>query len=247
MLNLADEIKFNDQGLVPAITQDNRTDEVLMMAWMNREALEKTLETGKVHYWSRSRQSLWLKGETSGHFQELKSIRVDCDGDTLLLKVEQKGAACHTGHRSCFYRAMEASIPVDAIASIPADTATVSSVTPDTAILLDADESDTPGALGTDKACSSNSTVLEDVFNVILDRKLHPKEGSYTNYLFDKGLEKILKKVGEETAEVIIAAMSKSNKEITYEVGDLFYHVFVLLVERGMSLEDIYNELKGRR
>lgn len=214
MENILKELKFNESGLIPAIAQDSATGEVLMLAWMNREALEKSLETKKVHYWSRSRQSLWLKGETSGHFQILKSIRLDCDGDTLLLEIEQTGAACHTGNRSCFYREI-ADKDIKEVSAAP--------------------------------AVEDKSAVMKEVFDVVTDRLANPKEGSYTNYLFDKGLDKILKKVGEEAAEVIIAAKNKAKDEIRYEVSDLFYHVIVLLVERGMTLDDIYEELKGRR
>lgn len=211
MENITEALKFNEKGLIPVITQDCSTGEVLMLAWMNEKALKKTLETKKVHYWSRSRNELWLKGETSGHFQTLKSIRLDCDGDTLLLEVEQSGAACHTGNRSCFYREI-----IDGE-------------------IKDADQPVIKAA------------ILREVFDVVTDRLANPKEGSYTNYLFTKGLDKILKKVGEESAEVIIAAKNKAKDEIRYEVADLFYHVIVLLVERGMSLDDIYEELKGRR
>lgn len=211
MENITEALKFNEKGLIPVITQDCSTGEVLMLAWMNEEALKKTLETKKVHYWSRSRNELWLKGETSGHFQTLKSIRLDCDGDTLLLEVEQSGAACHTGNRSCFYRE-----------------------------IIDGEIKDSDAPV-------IKSAILREVFDVVTDRLANPKEGSYTNYLFTKGLDKILKKVGEESAEVIIAAKNKAKDEIRYEVADLFYHVIVLLVERGMSLDDIYEELKGRR
>lgn len=232
MQDMIKDIKFNDSGLIPAITQDYRTDEVLMLAWMNAESLQKTLDTGKVHYFSRSRQSLWLKGETTGHFQFVKSISFDCDGDTILLKVEQVGSACHTGHRSCFFRKFEADGlkaedcandigTVELIAGAPAD----DNVSVETA----------------------GSAVLKQVFDVISDRAVHPKEGSYTNYLFDKGLDKILKKIGEESSEVIIASKNGKKDEIKAEVSDLLYHVMVLLVERGMSLEDVYEELKGRR
>jgi phosphoribosyl-ATP pyrophosphohydrolase/phosphoribosyl-AMP cyclohydrolase len=214
MENLLKELKFSENGLIPAIAQDHATGEVLMMAWMNREALEKTLETKKVHYWSRSRQSLWLKGETSGHFQTLKSIRLDCDGDTLLLGIEQAGGACHTGNRSCFYREIDEG-DIKEVTAAPVQ--------------------------------EDKSAVMKEVFNVVTDRLANPKEGSYTNYLFTKGLDKILKKVGEESAEVIIAAKNKAADEIRYEVADLFYHIIVLLVERGMTLDDIYEELKGRR
>ena len=219
MGNILNELKFDDKGLIPAITQDYKSDEVLMMAYMNEESLHKTIETGKAHYYSRSRQTLWLKGETSGHYQYVKSISIDCDNDTLLMKVDQVKAACHTGHRSCFFRKIEA----DGL-KIPAGNM------PDTA-----------------NSMSSGSEVLKEVFDIISDRVVHPKEGSYTNYLFEKGLDKILKKIGEETAEVIIAAKNKSNSEIRCETADLLYHIMVMLVERGMTLDEIYEKLKERR
>ena len=232
MLNMIKDLKFNESGLIPAITQDYRTDEVLMLAWMSAESLQKTLETGKVHYFSRSRQSLWLKGETSGHFQFVKSISFDCDGDTILLKVEQVGAACHTGHRSCFFRKFEPD-------SLKAEEHGNDNGTVELKAGAPADDNTSIEIAG--------SVVLKQVFDVISDRVVHPKEGSYTNYLFDKGLDKILKKIGEESSEVIIAAKNGKKDEIKAEVSDLLYHVMVLLVERGMTLEDIYEELKGRR
>lgn len=216
MNNLKEALKFDDKGLIPVVTQDYKTNEVLMVAYMNEEAFDKTLETGKVHYYSRSRSKLWLKGETSGHFQFVKAINLDCDGDTLLIKAEQLDAACHTGNKSCFFRtAKDGQWQEDDVVDTDNDKLT--------------------------------SEILQEVYNVIQDRLVHPKEGSYTNYLFTKGLDKILKKVGEETAEVIIAAKNKSKEEIRYEVSDLMYHLMVLLVERGLTLEDIYGELKGRR
>ncbi len=215
MENIKDSIKFDDKGLVPVVTQDYKTKEVLMVAYMNEEAFNITLETGKVTYFSRSRNKLWVKGETSGHFQLVKNIKLDCDGDTILIEAEQIDAACHTGNKTCFYRTL-------------ADGAWVESA-----------------AKADDETLSAH--ILQEVYNVIVDRTVHPKEGSYTNYLFAKGLDKILKKVGEETAEVIIAAKNKSKEEIRYEISDLMYHLMVLMVERGVTLEDIYGELKGRR
>jgi|LSQX01.1.fsa_nt_gb phosphoribosyl-ATP pyrophosphohydrolase/phosphoribosyl-AMP cyclohydrolase len=219
MSEILKEIKFDNNGLVPVIAQDYKTNEVLMLAYMNEEAFAKTIETGKVHYFSRSRNKLWLKGETSGHFQNIKSIKMDCDGDALLVKVEQVKAACHTGHYSCFYREMDGE-----------------------------DMKENSDKVFDEKSVyHDNSEILQQVYDVIVDRTINPKEGSYTNYLFEKGLDKILKKVGEEAAEVIIAAKNKDKGEITYEISDLFYHLFVLMVERGVKLDDIYRELKKRR
>ena len=216
---LLDELKFDDRGLIPAIAQDYKTGEVLMLAYMNRESLEKSLCTGKAHYWSRSRNKLWQKGETSGHFQQIAKIEVDCDGDALLLKVIQQGEACHTGHKSCFYRTIH-----------------------DTGIEKPGSE-EHAGEI----TAGNGARILEELYNVIADRKANPKEGSYTNYLFEKGLDKILKKVGEEASEVIIAAKNESFQELKYEISDLVYHMLVLMAEQGLTLDDIYEELKSRR
>lgn len=200
------EFKLNLDGLVPVIVQDYQTSEVLMLAYMNEQAYTDTLATGKMHYYSRSRKSQWLKGETSGHYQYVKSLYLDCDNDTLLAKVHQIGAACHTGARSCFYQ-----------------------------------------TLAQKEYRETNPLkVFEDVFSVILDRKENPKEGSYTNYLFDKGIDKILKKVGEEATEIIIAAKNPDPEEIKYEISDFLYHVMVLMAERGVTWEEITEELANR-
>ena len=211
-MNLADVVKFDDKGLIPAIIQDYKSGTVLMMAYMNKESLEKTIETGKTVFWSRSRNKLWMKGETSGHYQHVQNIRIDCDEDCLLIEVEQEEAACHTNNYSCFYRKYN------------------------DGKLQEAQQSD-----------FNKAKVLEDVYNVIVDRVKNPKEGSYTNYLFEKGIDKMLKKVGEETAEVIIAAKNNAPDEIRYEVSDLIYHLLVMMVERKVSLDDIYSELEGRK
>lgn len=200
------EFKLLNDGLLPVIVQDYRTGEVLMMAYMNEQAFTDTLKTGKMNYYSRSRKSQWLKGETSGHFQYVKSLHLDCDNDTLLAKVAQVGAACHTGSRSCFYQTLAKK------------------------------EYDETNPL----------MVFEKVYDVIMDRKLHPKEGSYTNYLFDKGIDKILKKVGEEATEIIIAAKNPDPEEIIYEISDFLYHAMVLMAEKGVSWEDITKELANR-
>lgn len=230
-MNIMDKVKFNKDGLVPAVTQDIRTDEVLMLAYMNEEALKKTIETGMAHYYSRSRQKLWLKGETSGHFQKIRSISIDCDGDTLLLKVEQTGAACHTGHHSCFFTRLEANELKEGIEAEDTGENTA-------AKLCEA-------AADTDKCAGAE--VLQQVFDVITDRRLHPREGSYTNYLFEKGLNKILKKVGEEATEVVIASKSGSPEDINAEIADLLYHIMVLLVDQGLTLQDVYKELEQRK
>ena len=257
MKEIFKELKFDDRGLIPVVTQDCRTDEVLMVAYMNREALDKTLETGTVHYWSRSRSKLWLKGETSGHFQKLRSISIDCDGDALLVKAEQTGAACHTGHHSCFYRKLEAETVISGEAESKEEVAEVKAIMKETDITKATSITEVTDKINItevkmekpeqEKDDSDLSQVLEQVFNIVKDRKQNPKEGSYTNYLFEKGLDKILKKIGEEASEVIIASKNLNKHEIKGEISDLFYHTFVLMVERGISLEDIYQELKGRR
>jgi phosphoribosyl-ATP pyrophosphohydrolase/phosphoribosyl-AMP cyclohydrolase len=215
---MIENIKFDEKGLIPAIIQDNKSGQVLMMAYMNQESLAKTMETGRTWFYSRSRQQLWMKGEESGHIQELKQIFYDCDQDTLLIKVEQTGVACHTGHYSCFYRDIEGN--------------EIEPTLIDVEKIYDSVQG--PG-------------ILYELYDIISDRKEKMPEGSYTAYLFDKGLDKILKKVGEENAEVIIAAKNREKSEVVYEVSDLIYHLLVLLVEQGVELGDIFAELKSRR
>lgn len=201
--------KYDERGLVPVIVQDFRTNRVLMQAYMNEEALKLTQETGKATYFSRSRNKIWVKGEESGHYQYVKEILVDCDGDCLLLKVEQVVAACHTNNFSCFYRNLDGS---------------------------EFDEKSSP-----------NPSILYEVYDVICDRLANPKDGSYTNYLFEKGIDKICKKVGEEAAEVIIGAKNNSKYEVRYEVADLIFHLLVLMKEVGVRPEDVFGELQKRR
>ena len=200
------EFKTDANGLLPVIVQHYKTQEVLMLAYMNKEAFDTTIKTGKMTYFSRSRQCLWVKGETSGHFQYVKSLTIDCDKDTLLAKVDQIGAACHTGNPTCFFQ------PI----------------------------------VGTDYDETNPLQVFESVYSTIEDRRLHPKEGSYTNYLFEKGIDKILKKVGEEATEIIIAAKNPNPEEIKYEIADFLYHAMVLMVERGVNWDDIVRELADR-
>jgi phosphoribosyl-ATP pyrophosphohydrolase/phosphoribosyl-AMP cyclohydrolase len=200
-----DRIRYNDQGLVPAIVQDHLDGTVLMMAWMNAESLQKTLETGETWFWSRSRQEFWHKGGTSGHVQRVQSIRYDCDSDALLVTVEQIGdVACHTGERSCFHQVNEGKVPP------PADT-------------------------------------LSQVFGVICDRRDHPNPESYTCKLLAGGDNKILKKIGEESAEVVMACKDDDPADIAGEVADLFYHTLVALAYHGVDLKDVYRKLQERR
>ena len=200
-----DRLRYNDQGLVPAIAQDYLDGTVLMMAWMNRESLQKTIETGEAWYWSRSRQELWHKGATSGHIQKVQSMRYDCDSDALLLSIEQIGdIACHTGERSCFH--------------------------------LIEDFKQAPSA-----------DTLSEVFKVVCDRRDHPTETSYTCSLFAGGDNKILKKIGEEGAEVVMACKDDDKNAIASEVADLFFHTLVALAHHHVDLRDVYRKLQDRR
>lgn len=260
MPNILEMVKYNADGLIPAVTQDIRTDEVLMLAYMNEESLKKTIETGKAHYFSRSRQKLWLKGETSGHFQKVRSISIDCDSDTLLLKVEQTGAACHTGHRSCFFTRLEADelkaganigeaqgdVSLVSLPSVSGDTRERSPCVTEK-LMEEAVEYPAVEKIEAESGRIAGAEVLGEVFDVISDRMVHPKEGSYTNYLFTKGLDKILKKIGEEACEVVIASKNGARDEISSEIADLLYHIMVLLAERGLTLDDIYAELSNRK
>ncbi len=202
MINI-DELKFDEKGLIPAVVVDAVSKKVLTLAYMNRESLKISLEKELTCFWSRSRNELWLKGETSGNYQHIVSVTADCDRDALLVMVEKDGPACHLGTESCFEN------PVF-------------------------------------KSDKLNEFSYEGLMNLIKGRKTERKEGSYTTYLFDKGLDKILKKVGEESTEVIIAAKAQDKKETIYEIADLAYHIMVLMIEAGISLEDIQKELASR-
>ena len=201
-----DQFKKNSDGMIPVVVQDYKTDKVLMVAYMNEEAFNLTIKTGKMTYFSRSRNEIWVKGVTSGHFQYVKELSMDCDLDTMLAKVYQVGVPCHTGADTCFFN---------------------------TLVKKEYDE-------------SNPMRVFEDVYNVILDRKKNPKEGSYTNYLFDKGIDKILKKVGEEATEIVIAAKNPDPQEVKYEISDFLYHGMVLMAEKGVSWKEITKELSRR-
>ncbi|MBE6698846.1 MAG: bifunctional phosphoribosyl-AMP cyclohydrolase/phosphoribosyl-ATP diphosphatase HisIE [Ruminococcaceae bacterium] len=202
MLNI-NELKFNSEGLIPAIVVDSITKKVLTLAYMNKESLQISMEKGLTCFWSRSRKELWLKGETSGNYQHIVSITADCDKDALIVVVEKDGPACHTGTDSCFENTV-----------------------------WESDE--------------LHEFSLVGLMKLIEGRKTDKKEGSYTTYLFEKGLDKILKKVGEESTEVIIAAKAEDRAETIYEIADLAYHVMVLMIEAGISLEDIHRELASR-
>jgi len=196
-------LKFDEKGLIPAIVQDEQTGQVLMLAYMNQESIEKTLETKETWFYSRSRQELWNKGATSGNTQQVVRLSADCDQDTLLVQVKPAGPACHTGETSCFFE-------------------TIVEEKPET------------------------RTILHDLAGNIKDRKENPAEGAYTSYLFKEGIDKILKKVGEETAEVIIGAKNSDKQEVIWEVSDLIYHTLVLLELLGVSVEDVKDELHKR-
>ena len=195
-------LKFDDKGLIPAIVVDAATKQVLTLAYMNRESLEISIKEGRTCFWSRSRQELWRKGETSGNVQHIVSITADCDRDALVVLVNKEGPACHTGSETCFF----------------------------------------------ENVWEGENTAFsyESLMEMLKGRKTNPKEGSYTTYLFEKGVDKILKKIGEESTEVIIAGKADDKKETIYEIADLAYHVMVLMVEMGISLEDVTNELASR-
>ncbi len=208
---LAEQIRWDSAGLVPAVVQDAASKEVLMLAYMNRESLARSISSGETWYWSRSRNELWHKGATSGHTQRIRSIAYDCDGDTLLVRVDQKGPACHTGRYSCFFN----DVPLE----------------------------------GGDEAAETSPDrfrMLSELEAIIAKRYAERPEGTYTSYLFEKGVDKILKKIGEEAAEVIIASKNQDNVELRNEAADLLFHLMVLLRERGLSIDEIMEEL-GRR
>ena len=205
------EIRFDEKGLIPVVVQEASTNNVLMLAYMNEESLNLTLKTGKATYFSRSRQKLWVKGETSGNFQEVVDLFVDCDGDSILLKVNQNGNACHTNNHSCFFR----------------------QVIDGKLYEIDTDKKNT-------------AKILSDLYDIVINREKTPVEGSYTNYLLDKGIDKILKKVGEESSEVIIAAKNFEKDEVIYETADLMYHLTVALAKEGVKWEDVFEELISR-
>jgi phosphoribosyl-ATP pyrophosphohydrolase/phosphoribosyl-AMP cyclohydrolase len=227
----SDAIRYDANGLITAVAQDSGTGEVLMVAHMNREALRQTLATGQAWYWSRSRGRLWRKGEESGHTQRVVGLHVDCDGDALVLRVEQTGPACHTGHRSCFFRTVAAGNGDPAIAPEPGGLEPGSTARPN------ASPARANGAAG----------VLDEVAAVLADRRAHPREGSYTTRLFADGLARLNEKVMEEAAEVTRAARKETHERLVEETADLWFHSLALLVFLGVRPDDVYAELARRR
>jgi phosphoribosyl-AMP cyclohydrolase / phosphoribosyl-ATP pyrophosphohydrolase len=217
---ILDEICFDERGLIPAVVQDAESGEVLMLAYMNSESLKRTLQTGETHFWSRSRQEFWHKGETSGNTQIVVAMRLDCDGDALLVRVRQKGVACHTGQYSCFHRGIES----------PS---------------ADGQES-SPSSLDRGVNAGSLAEVLGGLARRIHERNVDRPEGSYTAKLLDGGIDRILKKIGEESGEVIIAAKNHKQEEILWESADLLYHLMVMWEAEGVLPADIARELAGR-
>lgn len=211
------QIKLDEKGLIPAIIQDRKKGDILMLAYMNREAISKTFSTGKSHFWSRSRKRLWMKGETSGNVQRVREVFLDCDGDTLLLKVDQKGVACHTGKSSCFFTPLQKS-------NIKGKK--------DISIKGEVEE--------------NQRSIFEEVERVIQDRKHKPKKGSYVSSLFKGGQDRILKKITEEAGELIIGSKNKDRGEIIHEMADLWFHCLVVLGFHGISLSDLNGEMEKR-
>src|SRR5262245_11302103 len=240
---LIQNLKFDDRGLITAVVQDDDSDEILMVAHMNAESLAKTLQTGETWFWSRSRQELWHKGATSGATQQVVDVRLDCDGDALLVRVNPNGPACHTGERSCFFRGAQ-----DVQAAKSEEPVKVNKKNEEkNGPILKRVES--PVSL-VNVAAMDLGIQLQDLFKLIQERKDQRPEGSYTSYLFNSGIDKILKKVGEESAETIIAAKNagddEGRKQLSSEISDLLYHLLVLMVERDVSLHDIAAELSAR-
>lgn len=212
-LEILKNVKYDENGLVVCVIQDYHSKHIRMVAYMNKEALERTLRTGEMTYFSRSRNKLWIKGETSGYFQYMKGLSIDCDGDALLFQVEQVGGiSCHTGNVSCFYRDLDEDVEIK---------------------------------LNRGKITSDSSMII-NLENTIKDRIKYPKEGSYTNYLIEKGENKILKKVGEEATEAIIAFKDNKKDEMIFEISDLIYHLTVEMATKDISWNDIFDELKKR-
>jgi len=211
--------------LIPTIIQDYKTNEVLMLAYMSKESLKKSIETGTTWFWSRSRKQLWNKGETSGNTQTIKEIKYDCDGDTLLVKVEQKGSACHTGNISCFFNEIDFKNET----------------------MTQKDFKNLKGSLKDPGVASSNAEILYELYDIVDSRIQEKAPNSYTYSLHKRGLDEIIKKVGEESVEVMLSSKHQAKGKTVYEIADLIYHLIVLMVEKKIKLDDIFNELMSRR
>lgn len=218
MKTTIEDVKFDERGLVPAIVQDSQSHRVLMLAYMNAESLRRTLETGETWFWSRSRGELWHKGETSGNTQRVVDAFVDCDGDAIVVRVEPAGPACHTGQESCFHN-----------------------------VIQEADQKSEEASENAGAELGDLGEVLDSLYHLVATRNRERPQGSYTTYLFDQGLDKILKKLGEEASETIIAAKNEDRGALTKEACDLLYHLVVLLVEQGVVLAEVRDELVLRR
>ena len=237
VLNI-EELKFDEHGLLPAIVQDSKTGEVLTLAYMNRESLRRTLETGATWFWSRSRNELWHKGETSGNTQRVIEIKLDCDADAIVVLVEPAGPACHTGERSCFHN--EVQRPMSNVQG-PEEVQGLDEVQSPKSKVQSQDLSQDVGDVR-----ESLSSLLDRLYSLIESRRRERPEGSYTSYLFAQGLDKILAKVSEESAETVVAGRDESDQRLVEETSDLLYHLLVLLVERGVTLDQVRSELARR-
>lgn len=225
---MLETIRFDEQGLVPAVVQDSTTGEVLMVAYMNADSMARTLQTGETWFWNRSRGELWNKGATSGNRQRVVEMRMDCDADALVVRVEVDGPACHTGERSCFHRPLVGEVPR------PPALAPIAAERQESSLAL------------VDLSSMELGIQLNDLYMLIQHREAERPEGSYTTYLFNAGLDKILKKLGEEATETVIAAKNGTPREMVSEISDLLYHLLVLMVERGIELRDVCGELSAR-
>ena len=250
-----DSLRFDENGLIPAIVQEKETGEVLMLAYMNRESLLRTLETGMTHFWSRKRQRIWRKGETSGNFQKVEDIYYDCDEDALLVKVLQKDNACHTGHRTCFYRKAEKVAEADVgSGALSAAEGTAESAAEDTArgtprgTLQRIEASHESGAGSSQSGgMAYPGEILVRLYEIVNDRRVNPRPGSYTSSLLLGGQDRVLKKIAEEAGEVMLASKNEDAAEIVREMADLWFHCVIALAYHGISPEEVFRELLRRR
>jgi phosphoribosyl-ATP pyrophosphohydrolase/phosphoribosyl-AMP cyclohydrolase len=231
--NFSSNAREKEIELIPTIIQDNSTDEVLLLAFMSKESLKKSIKTGMTYFWSRSRKKIWHKGETSGNIQKIKEIKYDCDSDALLIRVDQTGNACHTGNKSCFYNDLDIK---DASGVKKFDLKKLNFIT------YDYDGGDTYSS-----KVSEEINILDELYSIVDNRIKEKSSNSYTYALHKKGLDEIVKKIGEESTEIILASKHQSKKRVIYEIADLIYHLIVLMVEKKITLDEVFGELKSRR